>query len=98
MKLNSKTLLYSLVGLYVVGSFVCPDVFARTDGDFATETARTEEFIFAIARILLIALCLMAAGISIAKQQIMGVIFGVGGAFFFYMMKAWINTAFPMII
>ena len=78
---------------------VCPDLMAQTEGDFSAEVKKVEAFLTGgMARLGLIALCLVVAGASMVKQSIMGVLFGVGGAFFFFMMKGWIHTTFPMVI
>lgn len=99
MNVNCRTLLYGLIAFYGLVSLLCPDLYARTDGDFSAEVAKVEKFLTGgMARIGMIALCLIVAGASMVKQSIMGVVFGIGGAFFFYMMKGWINTAFPMIL
>ena len=99
MNLHWKFLTYSLWGLFILGLFICPDGMAVTDGDFSEEVKKVETLITGgIARVGLIALCLLVAGASMVKQNIMGVLFGIGGAFFFYMMKGWINTTFPMTL
>lgn len=99
MTFDKTAFFYGLLGAYLVSAFFCPDVFAQTEGDFAEEVKKVETFLTGgMARIGLIALCLIVAGASMVKQSIMGVLFGVGGAFFFFMMKGWINTSFPMIL
>jgi len=99
MRVNHQIFLACFWGLLLVSVLFCPVVLAQPEGDFADEVRKAEAFLTGgMARLGLIALCLVVAGASMVKQSIMGVLFGVGGAFFFFMMKGWINTTFPMIV
>ncbi|MEN8236223.1 MAG: hypothetical protein ABFQ95_01545 [Pseudomonadota bacterium] len=98
-KLQAMQLSLVILAGVVLTFLLTKATYAITTGVLQQEVTDTEDLISGgYLRIGLFALCGIAAGMSIMKQNVMGLVIAGIGAFFVYLMKGWINTNFAAVI
>lgn len=98
-KLRIMKLSFVVLAGAVMACLMTDETQALTTGVLKQEITDTEDLISGgYLRVGLFALCGIAAGMSIMKQSIMGLVIAGMGAFFVYLMKGWINTNFAAVI